>query len=37
MHVEYEFNVEYGEDVPVLYLESIKKAVKPEDEIVYFM
>ena len=37
VHVEYEFNVEYGEDVPVLYLESIKKAVKPEDEIVYFM
>lgn len=35
--IEYEFSSEYGEDVPILYLENIKKAMKAKDEIVYFM
>ena len=35
--MEYEFSTEYGEDVPVLYLENIRKAPKAKDEIVYFM
>jgi len=35
--VEYEYSEEYGEDVPILYLESIKKALKPKDELVYFI
>lgn len=37
VHVEYEFDVNYGQDIPILYLESIKECKKPEEEVVYFV
>ncbi|WP_290772098.1 GTP-binding protein [Anaerofustis sp.] len=37
VRVEYEFNPQYGEDIPILYLEKIKGASKPSDELVYFI
>ncbi len=33
--VKYEYVAEYGEEVPILYLESISTAKKAEDDIVY--
>lgn len=33
--IKYEYVPEYGEEVPIMYLESIKPAPKAEDEIVY--
>lgn len=37
VNVDYEFNEEYGEDIPILYLERIEKTKKATEDIAYFI
>ena len=34
--VKYEFNKEYQEDLPVLFVEKVEEATEPQEKIVYF-